>query len=116
MLAQAQRMRGSRLHLLCLDTPLSRCVRNVVARRRAGQAARPAIERTARAGHAALLAACEALRRSDAEVETLDAAAALCRTVTLLGLNMARAEDGFANPIRRRPGQSVRGFAINCKM
>ena len=49
-LARAQRMRGSTLHVLCLDAPVDSCVRNVVARRRAGRAARAAIERTARAG------------------------------------------------------------------
>ena len=94
VLARAQRVRGSRLYVLCLDTPLSRCVRNVVARRRAGQASRPGIERTVQAGHAALVAACELLRGSDAEIEVLDAAAALRRTLALLGINTAQGEGG----------------------
>jgi hypothetical protein len=94
MLARAQRARGSRLHVLCLDTPLSRCVRNVVARRRAGQAARPGIERTVQAGHAALVAACEALRHSDAEIEVLEAVGAVRRTLALLDLNTAQGEGG----------------------
>src|SRR5205807_1526064 len=53
-LAEAQRSRGRTLHVFCLDVPLSRCVQNVVRRRRAGQAARSAIERTAEAGDVAL--------------------------------------------------------------
>jgi hypothetical protein len=94
MLARAQRVRGSRLYVLCLDTPLSCCVQNVAVRRRAGQAARPGIERTVQAGHAALMAACEALRHSDAEVEVLEAVAAVRRTLALLGLNTAQGEGG----------------------
>ena len=89
-LAREQRARGGRLHVLCLDTPLSRCVQNVMARRRVGQAARPGIERAVQAGHAALVAACESLRRSDAEVEALDAVAALRRTLALLGIDTTR--------------------------
>ena len=86
-LARAQWMRGSTLHILCLDAPVDSCVRNVVARRRAGRAARPAIERTARAGDTAMRVACEALRREGANVEILDSTAALRRTLSLLGLD-----------------------------
>lgn len=88
-LARAQRARGGGLHVLCLDAPVECSVRNVVARRRAGTAALPAIERTARAGQAATAAACEVLRREGVEVEWLDASAARCRALALLGLDPA---------------------------
>lgn len=86
-LARAQRARGSALHVLCLDVKLEQCVRNVMTRRRAGHAARPGIECTAHAGQAALTVACESLRSSAASVEVLDAAAALRRTLALLGVS-----------------------------
>lgn len=89
-LARAQQARGGELHVLCLDTPPDRCARNLVARRRAGRAARPTIELAAWAGHAVVWAACEALRRDGAEVEVLDAAAALRRATALLGLDPVR--------------------------
>lgn len=90
-LARAQRARGGGLHVLCLDAPVERSVRNVVARRRAGASALPGIERTARAGQAATAAACAALRSGGVRVECLDAAAALRRTLELLGLDPAMA-------------------------
>src|ERR1700709_2018818 len=40
-LAALQRSRGRALHVICLHVPLSRCVENVVRRRRAGYGARP---------------------------------------------------------------------------
>lgn len=101
-LARAQQARGGALHVLRLDTPLDRCVRNVVARRRAGRAARSAIERTARDGQAAAEAACRALRDTGAVVEVLDAAAALRRALALLGLEPAR-PGGEAGPPRGFP-------------
>jgi hypothetical protein len=104
-LARAQRMRDGRLCVLCLDTPLSRCVQNVVTRRRVGQAARPGLERTARAGRVALVAACESLRHSDAEVEVLETAAALRRTLALLGVNTAQGEGG--DLARRAPTRTA---------
>lgn len=88
-LAQAQRSRGSALHVLCLDVPLSRCVQNVVRRRRAGLAARPAIERTAKAGQTAVQQACVVLNRSGVSCEWLDPAAALRQLLALLGLKPA---------------------------
>jgi hypothetical protein len=88
-LAEAQRSRGSALHVLCLEVPLSRCVQNVVRRRRAGRAARPAIERTAKAGQTALEQAWVALVQSEVSCEWLDPAAALRRVSTLLGLKPA---------------------------
>ena len=88
-LAKAQRARGKGLHVLCLNVPLSQCVQNVVARRRAGYTARPAIERTARAGQDALTHACELLHRSGVVTEWLDPLAALYRTLSLLGLRAA---------------------------
>ena len=88
-LAEAQRARGSALHVLCLEVPLSRCVQHVVRRRRAGVAARPAIERTAKTGQAALEQAWVALSQSGVSCEWLDPAAALRRVSTLLGLKPA---------------------------
>lgn len=88
-LARAQRARGKGLHVLCLDVPLERCVRNVMARRRAGRDALPAIERTARTGHAALTSACQALEHAGVDVERLDTDAALHRTLTLFNLDPA---------------------------
>ena len=97
-LARAQRARGGAFHVLCLDVPLDACVRNVVARRRAGRDALPAIERTARAGQAALAAACQALRHTGAEVEWLDAAAAPRRTLALLGFDPDRHDGPGGSP------------------
>lgn len=91
-LAQAQRARGDRLHVLWLDVPLEVCVRNVVARRRAGREAIPAIEQTARTGHEALTAACLALQGAGVPVDRLETAAALQRTLALLGLDPARTD------------------------
>lgn len=115
-LALAQRARGSALHVLCLDVPLEWCVRNVVARRRAGWAARPGIERTARAGHAALTSACTALQHRGAQVEWLGAAAALRRTLTLLGLDPARQDAPASNQLEGVPpemsGGTGRGLGL----
>ena len=79
---------------------------------RAGRAARPAIERTARAGHAALRAACEALRGTDAVVEWLDAAAARWRTLALLDLDPVRPDgEDSAWPNSLPPGPLARATA-----
>ncbi|MBC7799886.1 MAG: hypothetical protein H7Z10_04630 [Gemmatimonadaceae bacterium] len=88
-LARAQRARDSELHVLCLDVPLDRCIRNVMVRRRAGRSARPAIERTARAGAVAMETACEALRQHGVDVQRLSLDAALVRIRGLLGLGHA---------------------------
>ncbi len=91
-LARAQRAREDKLHVLWLDVPLERCVRNLMARRRAGRGTVPSIERTVQAGHAALTAACQALPQEGVDVERLDTAAALRRTLALLGLDLAPLE------------------------
>jgi hypothetical protein len=91
-LAARQHSRGQALHVLCLDVPLSRCVQNVVRRRRAGHGARPAIERTARAGQEALVHAFLVLTEARLCCEWLEPAAALDRTLALLGLRQAFAE------------------------
>lgn len=86
-LADTQRSRGRALHVFCLDVPLSRCVQNVVRRRRAGQAARSAIERTAEAGDVALRRACAVLGQYDVACEWLEPFVALYRVSILLGVN-----------------------------
>lgn len=115
-LAQSQRTRGSKLYVLCLDVQLGRCVQKVVARRRAGWAARPGSERTARAGHAALTPACTDLQHRGAQVERLDAAAALRRTLTLLGLDPARQDAPASSRLEAVPpemsGATGRGFGL----
>lgn len=85
-LARAQCSRGSALHVLCLDVPIDRCIRNVMARRRAGQGAVQAIKHTAEANQASFASACATLRRTDAVVQWLNAPAALCRSLALLGV------------------------------
>lgn len=112
-LARAQQMRGGTFHVLHLDAPLDACVRNVVFRRRAGRTARPAIEATAQAGQAAVRAACEALRRQGVDVEALDAATTLRRTLALLGLASPESDgqaeewqDSLARPMPSVPAAS----------
>ena len=101
-LARAQRLRGSALHVLCLDVPVDRCIRNVMARRRAGQGAIRAITHTAEVNQASFASACAVLRHTDAVVQWLDAPAALCRSLALLGVAArpqawASAADGLAS-------------------
>lgn len=86
-LSQTQRTRGDRLHVLWLDVPLECCVRNVMVRRRAGRDAHPSVERTARAGHDALGRACQVLQHMGVDVERLDTAEALHRTLAWLDLS-----------------------------
>ncbi len=85
-LARAQRARADKLHVLWLDVPLENCIRNVITRRRAGRDLLPSIERTVRAGHEALSAACQALSNEGVDVERLDTDAALHRVLAMLGL------------------------------
>ena len=73
------------LHILQLATPLDRCVRNLIARRRARRDAWPLIARAAAAEHARVEAACERLRGC-ATVEVLGFEEALLRARELLGL------------------------------
>lgn len=91
--------RAHRLHVLRLEAPLERCVHNVVARRRAGRGARPAIERTARAGEETVEAACRALEADGVAVERLPFDAALLRVRTLLGMR----EEAVSGPMRAPP-------------
>jgi hypothetical protein len=78
------------LHVLRLSTPLDRCIRNVVARQRAGRRNRPSIVRTATLQQASIEEACELLQRH-ATVEVLDFDGALFRARELLGLEGLRA-------------------------
>ena len=73
------------LHVLRLDTPLDRCIRNVIARQRAGRRGRASAARTATTQQAGVEEACRRLRRH-ATVEVLDFDGALLRARELLGL------------------------------
>lgn len=73
------------LHVLRLDTPLDRCIQNVIARRRASRRTWPAIAKTAAAQQADIEQACERLRGC-AKVEVVSFDAALARLRGLLGL------------------------------
>jgi hypothetical protein len=79
---------GGRLHVLRLATPADRCVRNLMARRRARRDARDAIARAVAAEQARVEAACERLRAC-AAVEVLGFEDALARARALLGLQVA---------------------------
>ncbi|HEY0834818.1 MAG TPA: hypothetical protein VGE72_12995 [Azospirillum sp.] len=84
------------LHVLHLDTPVERSVRNLATRRHAGPGARPQLMRKVTAERAAVTAACARLKPL-AAVETLAFDAALRRARGLLGLECRRfAGDGFA--------------------
>ncbi|HYH20964.1 MAG TPA: hypothetical protein VD995_20345 [Azospirillum sp.] len=74
------------LHVLLLDTPVDRSVRNLAARRRAGPGARPHLERKVAAEHAAVTAACARLAPF-ADVERLPFDVALRRVFGLLALD-----------------------------
>jgi hypothetical protein len=77
------------LHILRLSTPLDRCVRNLVSRRRARRDAVASIERNTAAEHRRVDEACERLAR-DAAVEVLSFDEALIRAQDLLGLRIGR--------------------------
>ena len=77
------------LHVLRLDTPLDRCVRNAIARQRAGRRGRASVARTATMRQADVEEACRRLRRH-ASVEVLDFDNALRRARELLGLDGLR--------------------------
>lgn len=75
------------LHVLHLDTPLDRCVRNLVARRRARRDARPLITRIAAVRHAEIEEACARLRQCHgARVDVLGFDEALRQARALLGV------------------------------
>ena len=78
------------LHVLRLNTPLDRCIRNVIARQRAGRRNWASIVRTATMQQANIEEACRQLRRH-ASVELLDFEHALLRARELLGLERFRA-------------------------
>jgi hypothetical protein len=78
------------LHVLRLSTPLDRCIRNVIARQRAGRRNWASIVRTATMQLASVEEACQLLQRQ-ASVEVLDFDGALLRAGELLGLEELRA-------------------------
>ena len=86
------------LHVLRLSTPLNRCIRNVIARRRAGRHSWASITRTAAMHQAGIEDACERLRRY-ANVEALGFDDALLRMRELLGLEGFRAASAFHKPL-----------------
>ena len=77
------------LHILRLSTPLERCIRNLVSRRRARWDAVPSIARNTVAEHRRVDEACERLAWH-ATVEILSFDTALMRAQELLGLRMDR--------------------------
>jgi hypothetical protein len=82
--------KAHRLHVLRLNTPLDRCIRNVVARQRAGRQGRASVVRTATMQQANIEEACRLLQHH-ASVEVLDFNGALLRARELLGLDKLRA-------------------------
>ena len=87
----AELARGHALHVLRLDTPIERCVRNLAARRRAGRDVRPVIARAVAAQRDAVEDACARLRWCAASVEALDFDDALRRARELLGFRATAA-------------------------
>ena len=73
------------LHVLCLSAPLDRCIRNVIARRRAGRHTWASITRTATMQQANIEEACRRLQPC-ANVEAVGFDDALLRARKLLGL------------------------------
>lgn len=92
------------LHVLGLATPVERCARNLLARRRRSAALRPLVAGVVAAQRDAAEDACARLRCSAAGVETVDFDAALRRARELLGLRPA-ASDG--EPRRWPAGTAV---------
>jgi hypothetical protein len=86
----AELAKAHELHVLRLSTPLDRCVRNVIARQRAGRRGWASVARTATMHQADIEEACRRLRRH-ASVEVLDFGGALLRARELLGLEGLRA-------------------------
>jgi len=75
------------VHVLRLDTPLERCVRNLVARRRARRSTWPRIAGAVAAMDREVEEACRRLQESGAGIEVLGFDAALRRARNLLGLH-----------------------------
>jgi hypothetical protein len=82
--------KAHQLHVLRLSTPLDRCIRNVIARQRAGRRNWASIVRTATMQHANVEEAYRLLQ-GHASVEVLDFDGALFRARELLGLAELRA-------------------------
>jgi hypothetical protein len=82
--------KAHRLHVLRLNTPLDRCIRNVIARQRAGRRNRASVVRTATTQQANIEEACRLLQHH-ARVEVLGFDGALLRARELLGLKEFRA-------------------------
>jgi hypothetical protein len=78
------------LYVLRLNTPLDRCIRNVIARQRSGRRNWASIVRTATMQQANIEEACRQLRRH-ASVDLLDFEHALLRARELLSLESFRA-------------------------
>jgi hypothetical protein len=77
--------RSHRLHVLRLTTPLDRCARNLVSRRRARRESWPAVAATVAVELGMVAEACERLGQ-DATVEALGFDLALARAQHLLGI------------------------------
>jgi hypothetical protein len=73
------------VHILLLSTPIEQCVKNLIARRRAGKASFGRIERAVIGEHRRVREACELLRGC-ASLESLGFEQAFTRTRELLGL------------------------------
>jgi hypothetical protein len=85
----AELARSQDLHVLRLSTPLDRCIRNLVSRRRTRRDAVPSIERNTVIKHRRVDEACTRLAR-DTTVEILSFDEALVRAQDLLGLRTGR--------------------------
>jgi hypothetical protein len=77
------------LHVLCLDTPLDQCVRNLLARRRTGCEHSAAAARMTGMQRREIELTCRGLRACS-RVEVLDFDAALLRARQILGIEPAR--------------------------
>jgi hypothetical protein len=82
--------KAHRLHVLHLETPLDRCIRNVIRRRRARNAIRPFISTNTAAKHEDVGDACDRLRWC-ANVDAVSFDDALLRAQDLLGLGQRKA-------------------------
>jgi hypothetical protein len=89
-LRSAALAKAHELHVLRLSTPLDRCIRNVIARQRAGRRNWASVARTATMQQANIEEACELLQQH-AIIEVLDFDGALLRARELLGVRELRA-------------------------
>ncbi len=93
----AELARSHRLHILRLTTPLDRCARNLVWRRRARRDTWPAVAGAVAVEHKMVERACERLGQY-ATVEALRFDAALARAQDLLGIRQRGNAPGWAAP------------------